>query len=495
MAKNQVTKKMLSEIEEKLVTVEALEAECRGCEQTIGRLMRETADYAKKAQMARRCYLNEKDLMPTLRERWITEGIPLPRAPFQYYILAGNAYQMYRESTGFAVFEEYIAALEAAGFVQHSRVEWGKCVFTCYHNDKAAVFASHVKGENVLRVSVDHLCDTALVPAEEIVDGTPNSAEPTLMLFDDHMYEAIDCGMCYVFRLHDGSLVIIDSGYHRPEILVDSLYTRLRQLSGDRPIVVSAWIFTHSHCDHIFAFNELGRKYGKEIEVKRIIHNFPGKEMLYRSMFYEGCYGENGDITKFNEAVSLFAGEHRFYRARTGQVFRFAGLQIDMLFTQEDYMMPCVLGEGPYDYNASSLELRITVAGQTYMFLGDGTTVNNNLMVARYGELLQSDVVQVAHHGFGGGTKEVYDAIKAPVVLWPCPWYDPRPNVVNRDRYNNPKWSQVTRQMVKDHAKVVYIQCLGTYILPLPLSTEHLPEVVPELKEEDLYHGSAENAD
>ena len=157
--------------------------------------------------------------------------------------------------------------------------------------------------------------------------------------------------------------------------------------------------------------------------------------------------------------------------------------------------MPSVLSEAPYDYNASSIAFRITVEGQRYMFLGDLTTINNNAMVKRYGELMESDIVQVAHHGFPGGTKEVYDAIKAPVVFWPCPWYDTRPGIVNRDRYNNPKWSPITRQMIKDHAKVVYVQCLGTYILPLPLSTEQLPEIVPELLEEDLYHGSAENAD
>ena len=80
---------------------------------------------------------------------------------------------------------------------------------------------------------------------------------------------------------------------------------------------------------------------------------------------------------------------------------------------------------------------------------------------------LKSDVVQVAHHGYYGGTKEGYDAIAAPIVLWPTPWYHPRTKAL---RYADPEWSPVTREMIRDHASHVYIQAKGTDILSIPLT-------------------------
>lgn len=93
-----------------------------------------------------------------------------------------------------------------------------------------------------------------------------------------------------------------------------------------------------------------------------------------------------------------------------------------MLFTLDDFKQPFF----PDNFNATSLIFRVTAEGQTFMFLGDADETSNGILVERFGDLLRSDVVQVAHHGYWGGTKEVYDAIAAPIVLWPCPLFHPK---------------------------------------------------------------------
>jgi hypothetical protein len=52
------------------------------------------------------------------------------------------------------------------------------------------------------------------------------------------------------------------------------------------------------------------------------------------------------------------------------------------------------------------------------------------------------------------------------VVLWPVPYVHPKTGV---PRYSDPEWSPITRQMIRDHAKVVYAQCEGTKTFLLPV--------------------------
>jgi hypothetical protein len=122
-------------------------------------------------------------------------------------------------------------------------------------------------------------------------------------------------------------------------------------------------------------------------------------------------------------------------------------------------------------FNDTSLVFRVTTEGQTYMFLGDASVDMCGILVAKYGEGMVSDIVQVAHHGYGGGTKEVYDAIRAPIVLWPVPFDHPRTGV---PRYSNPEWSPITREMIRNYATAVYAQCEGTrtWLLPLGVPEE-----------------------
>ncbi|MBO5270986.1 MAG: MBL fold metallo-hydrolase [Clostridia bacterium] len=420
---------------------------------------RRCRDEARNSRVAAQL---QAEFMEKEKANWVTDGIPKPPGFYAYYGAGGDSYVLYQSVSSKGQFDGYCNSLLNAGFTKHYDSVEGKAFYALYYNDQAIVNVSFSSVDNALRVTVDHRSKSALPPVAPICDGVPNSTEPKLMLFGDHMYEICDCGMGYVFRLTDGSFVIIDGGMPWPATIPEAFYDRLVELAEGKRIVVSAWILTHAHPDHTRVYVELSKSHGVDIDVRRVIYNFPGCLMQLGSTHRNWCENE---VRFVEEANARYASKPEFIRAYTGQHYQLPDMQIDMLFTLDDFKQPFF----PLNFNATSLIFRITAMGQTFMFLGDGDPTSIGILSAKYGSALKSDVVQVAHHGYYGGTKEGYDLIDAPIVLWPVPWYHPKNNSL---RYASPDFSPVTREMIRDHARVVYIQAKGTDILPLPLNGE-----------------------
>lgn len=85
--------------------------------------------------------------------------------------------------------------------------------------------------------------------------------------------------------------------------------------------------------------------------------------------------------------------------------------------TQEDFVSA---KDTPFEknWNNTSAIFSVDVAGQRIMFLGDAQTMTNNWAAAVYGSAMQSDIVQIAHHGGVGGTEAIYEAVNADVALF-----------------------------------------------------------------------------
>ena len=63
----------------------------------------------------------------------------------------------------------------------------------------------------------------------------------------------------------------------------------------------------------------------------------------------------------------------------------------------------------------------MTKVGEPYtmLWLGDSNSQQSRYMCAMYGDYLQSDMVQLAHHGNVGCEKALYEAVKATVTWFP----------------------------------------------------------------------------
>lgn len=113
------------------------------------------------------------------------------------------------------------------------------------------------------------------------------------------------------------------------------------------------------------------------------------------------------DIAKFGNAVKIV-------KPHTGQKFYIRNAEFEVLYTHED-LYPTTMTK----FNDSTTVMRMTAAGQTFMWLGDVETAGSDVMSAMYGNYIKSDFVQVSHHGENGGTIQLYNFIKPDVAIWP----------------------------------------------------------------------------
>lgn len=389
-----------------------------------------------------------------LEPHWLTGEIPAFPAPFRLDDVGENSFLISHEGAAKEDYDVYGAALLSDGYRKHAEFAEGAVHAATYYNDRAVISLSFAESDGILRAVVEPAENTEL-PS---VTPVPCGDLPILFRQEGDLFEKTDCGMSYIFRLADGKFFVIDGGWNTPGI-ADRLYDILARMAEGKKPVIAAWIFTHAHVDHIGAFFDFARDYADKVKLETVIYSFPGESRL----------AEMGDtlvascVAKWRQTVALFEGA-KIIKARTGQRFYLSGLTVEILFGFEDYNMPHPL----HNFNDTSLVFRVRVAGQKWMFLGDIAESGAPIFCARYGAGLESDVVQVAHHGYPGGTDAMYDLIKAPMVLWPAPLVAPWGPL----RYADPEWSPVTRRMVQKYAKKVYVAGEGSFECTLPLELE-----------------------
>lgn len=219
-----------------------------------------------------------------------------------------------------------------------------------------------------------------------------------------------DCGMSYVLRTADGRFVLVDGGmddYEESERLYDLL---CEQSTSGKP-VIAAWFITHMHDDHTTVFCRLWKEHKDDIVLESLVYNIvPDKfNVKYPHDAFDALLPE------------IKAHGTALVTARAGMKFSFAGLDIDMLYTPDDYL-PNVFS----NFNDSSLIFRADFAGRRILFLGDAMPLSSDIVANRYEKNdLASEFLQVGHHGYGGGSDALDTASDPETLLWPCPafWY------------------------------------------------------------------------
>ena len=75
------------------------------------------------------------------------------------------------------------------------------------------------------------------------------------------------------------------------------------------------------------------------------------------------------------------------------------------------------------EMNATSLITKVHLCNQTFMFLADDEGQSDKILPKMYSKAWKSDFVQVTHHGYSGGTDELYDLISPEYAMWPTARY------------------------------------------------------------------------
>ncbi len=219
-------------------------------------------------------------------------------------------------------------------------------------------------------------------------------------------------GMGYVVQLADGSFIIFDGGYPGQ---CERLYKFMKNsLPEGAPIIIRAWVLTHSHSDHYSAFHWFADRYADKVTVEHIIVSPVSVEKTLETYRVDTVYFANGQLT---ERVAKFEGA-KLTIAHPGMEFTFCNLALEILFAAEDTFKA---DQPPTSCNESSTVSRLYGDGFSFMVVGDAAGATANFLRSVYSdEYLHSDIMQAAHHGGNGLPLDFYMAVKPTVIMYPC---------------------------------------------------------------------------
>lgn len=376
------------------------------------------------------------------------------KTKIRFIDLADKSYMLYVPSTTKKAFSEYLSSLTEQGFTEFStRTAGSKMTYAVYKSEETILHMSFNSSTGEARIAADKAYDMTVFTGTEY----EKVCEPTVSLVGQEVEVPtgwIYNALCLVFRLEDGRFVIVDGGY--ATFSVNKLYKTLRSLHvNEGKITIAAWIFTHPHSDHTGGFTTLsGTSIKRRIVVENFIHHFASDAQ-------HDYFGSYGTAKTTRTAMRGYRGAN-IIKAHSGQVFKFAGMEFEMLFTYAD-MEPEWLDE----MNTTSLVFRVTAQDNTIMVLGDASNRSINYLMETYGDYMESDMVQIAHHGYNG-IADLYSYIAADVVLWP--------GGVNqfygrRNLYRIKDWEFNKRAL--DLAEECYVAGDSVFTLILPYTPEN----------------------
>ena len=345
--------------------------------------------------------------------------------------------------TTIADFNGYCAEIEKTGFsLSASRDNVNGNYFRTYVKGGLAVTAYFTPSTKTARIIAGPATD---MPTGE-KDETPETVTPSLTILSQG--ERYDNGLGMIYLLPNGKFLIIDGGYVRGR----QLYEILLDLAPNKnEIVITAWYMSHTHGDHQQALTSFLRENYTNVKIESVLYNYTTTEQY--NAITTGADGAN-TAKNFASTLSKYFDntDTKIIKPHTGQIYTYGSAQVEIMYTVED-VLPQAL-----DYlNTSSLVVRVTIGDHSMLALADTTHVSGDILRNMFGSYLESDMVQLAHHGTYPGYASLYNTIKAPVLIWPS-------NLTNAK-------AQITNGAVVaavNHATDIYIANSGTITLSLP---------------------------
>ncbi|MBE6632968.1 MAG: MBL fold metallo-hydrolase [Ruminococcaceae bacterium] len=365
----------------------------------------------------------------------------------------GSYHVLYSKATA-EEYEAYVKRLtEAEGYTLRDARTVNGNRFATLVNEETVLTVSYIAFRASVRISCELLSTVSLAPVTQQAFERVTTPQLT----------QINGNCSFILRLSDGRFLVVDGGLNRTEN-VDGLYEQLvaQNVLGEKP-VIAAWILSHAHSDHYGGFIGFADKYASKVTVENVVLSPPSYTV----------YSQNGEasdttptmkslITKAKDVIRVKYSKAGVIIPHAGQILWFADAMVDMLYTYED------LTPSPMKVtNSSSLVYTVTIAGQRICFLNDAHDDTSEIIYKTYGDTLKLDIVQIAHHGYNGGHKGMYQKMNAATALWTSPYE----TVVSGGLWNNPRNNfdinsvQENLMMPNHHAMVI----------PLPHAVGALP--------------------
>ena len=328
-------------------------------------------------------------------------------------------------------YNAYIAKLEANGYTKYTSNDMSGNLFTTLYNKDYTLNVGYYKPYDECRIIMEPFSEKTLIGLESDNKYTAVTTSQVTMVgceYTDSKGSNVGNGLCLIFRLADGSFVIVDGSFNRAtnaNNIVNIITEQAKEYATGKDIRIAAWFISHAHGDHNGTLNGQTAAF-KKFTVERVIANFMTDAERERSMgsSYSGNWsnGEGGgDDSTRNAAAALGAD---FIPCHVGQRFYFADTVFEILYTVESYG-PAVVNA----LNTSTILVRaITTDSKgntsTTMVMGDVTGPAMAICNKMYGKDMRSQIVQVAHHGYttwgnDSAMATGYKHMSPEIVLWP----------------------------------------------------------------------------
>lgn len=357
----------------------------------------------------------------------MTNTLHVPIYPGATVLDVGQGHTMqYIYKTESVAFGMYRSILEKQGFqLRFQNTACGNHYFT-YASEDAYAHLYYVPDTRTVRVISGSLVQLSLprfTPDEDV--NHQYESKITQSVLDYYYYDENDTtsrsdgnfGACYIVTLDDGSLMIYDGGGSWGKNDVERLWGLMQERgvrNKDGKIVITGWIITHEHIDHYFCTHQVLLNHGHEIVLKSIYCTPISRELLVGRYATTELYIEAPNVLPSLRAA---VGNFELVRMHTGQIFWIRNIKVEVLCSPEDIFPEHA--SRYYDFNDTTVVTRLTVNHKTFLNLGDAYHVSSRTMVSLWGNSLRSDYCTLAHHGWGGCTRSLYDHVQPSLVFVP----------------------------------------------------------------------------
>jgi L-ascorbate metabolism protein UlaG (beta-lactamase superfamily) len=206
----------------------------------------------------------------------------------------------------------------------------------------------------------------------------------------------------FVLKSKSGRVIVVDGG-------TDADEEHLKDVIKSNGSVVTAWLITHPHSDHVGALTKLLNEDNSGITIENIYYNFTSIDWYEANETYRAQ-----TVADCAAAMSKLSPDALHGNVKKGDVINVDDVKITVMNSPFLFAVNAI--------NNSSVVYRVELNGKKILFLGDlGTEAGNSFLNEYQGQDLSCDIVQVAHHGENGVTEQFYKRIKPSICLWNTP--------------------------------------------------------------------------
>lgn len=251
-----------------------------------------------------------------------------------------------------------------------------------------------MKKEKIVSILAIVLCIIAVIVS---IVRISNEHTVELTQLSDHSTRQM---MGYILKTKNNKIIVIDGG------TTDDTENLIKQLNkhGGK---VDAWFLTHLHDDHLGAFSNIAND--KQIQIEKIYCSFN------EYSWYEENEPSRAEFSKqILEILKQDNIKDKVEEVSLNQDINIDDVKIEILGIKN----PEITENAG---NEQSMVVKFDTGKTTFLVLGDTGIKSSEKLLKTQKEKLKSDIVQMAHHGQNGATKELYEQINPTICMWPTP--------------------------------------------------------------------------